>query len=131
MVNPDSSLILAHGVGFSLLGSEGVLLDQTGQLLRGVNVQGAYVLSQLNGRCTVAAIGAATGDAQAVSDFIAGLYACGLLIESKLEVSPTAVCVPDLPCPPAAPAVVWEQRFVGLQLISDPCLKDPPPGLCP
>lgn len=124
----NATLILAPGVGCSRLGDELVLLDQTGQMLRGVNAQGAYVLALLDGARTVAQVAGLVGDEAQVASFLQGLLSRGLVTQAFGEVKPAAPVVPAALL--TAPAIVWEQRFVGLQALSDPCRQMPPPGYC-
>lgn len=127
-MSPHKRYVLANGVGCSRLGNEVVLLDQTGQMLRGVNAEGGRVLSLLNGRRSVEEICTASSAGAETHAFIAELHARGLLMEALDAVAPA---LPEVPLAQAgAPALLWEQRFVGLQALSDPCSQNPPPGFC-
>jgi hypothetical protein len=128
-MNAECVFALAPGVGCSRLGAELVLLDPTGQTLRGINAEGARVLSLLDGRRTLAEVSALCGGAREVSEFLQTLLDRGLVSTAASAVTPAAPAIAGVL--PAPAAIVWEQRFVGLQATSDQCMKDPPPGFCP
>lgn len=119
-------LVLAEGVGCCKLGPEYVLLDASGELLRGINADGGRVLALLDGKLSVGEISSALG--ADVSAFIAQLCERGLVVRATASVTP-AVAAAAMSAV-VAPELLWEQRFVGLQALSDPCNQNPPPGFC-
>lgn len=133
----DSVLRPAGGVLAHWLADELIVLSADGRLLRGLNAAAGQLYLRVDGRSSLFqladAIAAAAGAEKELVRADVVRVATALRTHGLLTAVEGMPPTPARPPPLTAwtePAIVWEQRFVGLQTLSD-CRPPTQNGNCP